>query len=539
VRVDAVRLRQVLINLGGNAVKFTESGEVTFRVVPVGPLAATAESLRVRFEVADTGIGIAPENQGKVFEQFAQEDASTTRRFGGSGLGLAISRQIVELMGGQLSLVSTPGAGSTFSFEVLLPLAPRTAVAPPPAARLDGVRVLVADDNAAARVLIVNALRAWGARPTEVASLEAALVELRSAAYEAVIVDDPLPDGAALTLLQQLQAAPSVRPRVVRLVGFANLTPVSGRADRGFDAEVTKPLRLKELQQALIGRGAALAHVGPAGPGPSRLAPLSGRVLVVEDQPLNREVAIGMLAALGLAADTANDGREALQELARTHYDAVLMDCEMPVMDGLAATRELRRTAGSGPHLPVIALTADATSEARAACVNAGMDDYLTKPFTREALHATLARWLAGAPAAAAGSVAPRAQTAPDPATDPGAELLLDRATLAALRALPARGSLDMLSHIATGYLADSQDMMARIERAVHNRDAAELARAAHAWRSCNGHVGALGLVRLCRELEKCGRAGELAGAPELLAQLRALYPRVREELDEEIRKSA
>jgi YesN/AraC family two-component response regulator len=201
------------------------------------------------------------------------------------------------------------------------------------------------------------------------------------------------------------------------------------------------------------------------------------------------------------------------------------MDCEMPVMDGLAATRELRRVAGGGPRLPVIASTADATAEARAACADAGMDDYLTKPFTREALHATLARWLPAAPAAAA-TAAP--QTAAAPPADPGAELLLDRATLAALRALPARGSRDMLSHIATGYLADSQEMLLRIERAVHNRDAAELARAAHAWRSCSG-----------RELEKCGRAGDLAGAPELLTQLRALYPRVCEELDDEIRKSA
>jgi hypothetical protein len=205
-------------------------------------------------------------------------------------------------------------------------------------------------------------------------------------------------------------------------------------------------------------------------------------------------------------------------------------------MDGLAATRELRRVAGGGPRLPVIASTADATAEARAACADAGMDDYLTKPFTREALHATLARWLPAAPAAAA-TAAP--QTAAAPPADPGAELLLDRATLAALRALPARGSRDMLSHIATGYLADSQEMLLRIERAVHNRDAAELARAAHAWRSCSGHVGALGLMSLCRELEKCGRAGDLAGAPELLTQLRALYPRVCEELDDEIRKSA
>jgi signal transduction histidine kinase/ligand-binding sensor domain-containing protein/CheY-like chemotaxis protein/HPt (histidine-containing phosphotransfer) domain-containing protein len=535
VRVDAVRLRQVLINLGGNAVKFTEAGEVTFRVVPLAA-AGTHGALRVRFEVADTGIGIAPGNQGKVFEQFAQEDASTTRRFGGTGLGLAISRQIVELMGGELSLVSTPGAGSTFSFEVTLPLLPQSAAATAaPPARLDGVRVLVADDNAAARVLMVNALRAWGARPTQVASLEAARGELRSAAYEAVIVDDPLPDGVALTLLQELQTARTVRPRVIRLVSFANLTPVLGNADRGFDAEVTKPLRLQQLQRALTGRGAVVAgEVG--GPRLSRFAPLSGHVLVAEDQPLNREVAIGMLAALGLTADTANDGRQALQKLAQTHYDAVLMDCEMPVMDGLAATRELRRVAGGGPRLPVIASTADATAEARAACADAGMDDYLTKPFTREALHATLARWLPAAPAAAA-TAAP--QTAAAPPADPGAELLLDRATLAALRALPARGSRDMLSHIATGYLADSQEMLLRIERAVHNRDAAELARAAHAWRSCSGHVGALGLMSLCRELEKCGRAGDLAGAPELLTQLRALYPRVCEELDDEIRKSA
>ncbi len=535
VQVDAARLRQVLINLGGNAVKFTEAGEVTFRVVPLAALGTDA-ALRLRFEVADTGIGIAPENHGKVFEQFAQEDASTTRRFGGTGLGLAIAREIVGLMGGELSLVSTPGAGSTFSFEVTLPLATHTRAVAAPLARLDGVRVLVADDNAAARVLMVNALRAWGARPTQVASLEAARVELRSAAYEALIVDDPLPDGAALTLLQELQAARTVRPRVIRLVSFANLTPVLGKADRGFDAEVTKPLRLQELRQALTSQG---THAAGEGPGPRVPGPaqLRGHVLVAEDQPLNREVALGMLAALGVTADTANDGREALARLAHGHYDAVLMDCEMPVMDGLAATRELRRGGAGAPRLPVIASTADATPEARAACMGAGMDDYLTKPFTREALHAALARWLPAAPAAAAAVAI--AAPAPDPVADPAAELLLDRATLAALRALPARGSLDMLSHIASGYLADSQDMMARIERAVHERDAAGLARAAHAWRSCSGHVGAVGLVRLCRELEKCGRAGELAGAPELLAQLRALYPRVREQLGEEIRKSA
>ncbi|HXN80708.1 MAG TPA: response regulator, partial [Steroidobacteraceae bacterium] len=439
VQVDAVRLRQVLINLGGNAVKFTEAGEVTFRLVP---LADAGSGLRVRFEVADTGIGIAPENQGRIFEEFAQEDASTTRRFGGTGLGLAISRQIVELMGGSLTLSSTPGVGSSFSFEVTLPLAADVPHDAPEPMRLDGVRVLVADDNAAARVLMVNALRAWGARATQVASLESALVELRGAAYEAVIIDDPLPDGAAQALLQQLHAARTLRPRMVRLVSFTSLTPVSAGAERWFDAEVTKPLRLAELHAALSGRRTRGADGAVQASRVRELAPLGGRVLVVEDQPLNREVAEGMLAALGVRSETATNGREALEKLARDHFDAVLMDCEMPVMDGFAATRVVR--AIGGRRLPVIALTADATPDARAACLAAGMDDYLAKPFTREALHATLARWLP-APAASAASPAASAGPGAHPdagsAADAAAEILLDRATLNALRALPARDS--------------------------------------------------------------------------------------------------
>ena len=531
VRVDAVRLRQVLINLGGNAVKFTEAGEVTFHVVPLAAAGRAGEPLRVRFEVADTGIGIAPENQARIFEEFAQEDASTTRRFGGTGLGLAISRQIVQLMGGKLTLTSVPGAGSTFSFEVTLPVAApaqQSAARPP---RLDGVRVLVVDDNAAARVLMANALRAWGARPTQASSLEAALVEVRSAAYEAVVIDDPLPDGAARTLLQQLQAARSLRPRVIRLVSFTSLTPVSGQSERWFDAEVTKPIRLAELQRALIGR--AVAGAEGAQPLTRPLSPLAGRVLVVEDQPLNREVAQGMLAALGLASDTASNGQEALEKLAREPFDAVLMDCQMPVMDGIAATSALRESERkvATAHLPVIALTADATPQGRAACLAAGMDDYLAKPFTCEALHGALARWLRAPERRIAASAAT--------ATDAAAELLLDRATLDALRALPPRGSQDMLSHIAHSWLADSELLLAAIERAIGAADAAELARAAHAWRSCNGHVGALGLMRLCRELEVCGRSGDLAAAPGLLAQVRVLYRRVTEELHGEMRRSA
>jgi signal transduction histidine kinase/ligand-binding sensor domain-containing protein/CheY-like chemotaxis protein len=547
VQADAGRLRQVLINLGGNAVKFTEQGEVVFRLVP---LSDGEGRLRVRFEVADTGIGIAPENQRRIFEEFAQEDASTTRRFGGTGLGLAISRQIVELMGGQLTVASTPGVGSTFSFELTLPLAAGAERAAAPRARLDGVRVLIADDNAAARVLMANALRAWGARTTQVSSLAATVAELNGATYEAVLIDDPLPDGAGQDLVQQLHALRGVRPRVIRLVSFTSLTPVAAGANRWFDGEVTKPLRLGELHAALTGcqsagddtlRAARLRE----------LSPLSGRVLVVEDQALNREVAEGMLAAIGVDCDIAADGREALQKLARESFDAVLMDCEMPVMDGLVATRTLRegeRETGAA-RVPVIALTADGTHAGRAACLEAGMDDYLAKPVTRETLHATLGRWLptrrtqspssageAPLPAAAP----PRALGTQGAASDArAAERLLDQAALETLRALPPRGERDMLSHIAEGYLADSQRLVADIERAVRAGQAFELARAAHAWRSCNGHIGAQSLVRLCRELEACGRAGDLRGAPTVLARIRDVYARVGDELRAAMRRTA
>jgi signal transduction histidine kinase/ligand-binding sensor domain-containing protein/CheY-like chemotaxis protein/HPt (histidine-containing phosphotransfer) domain-containing protein len=545
VRVDTVRLRQVLINLGGNAVKFTERGEVAIRLVALGggsEAGGAGAALRVRLEVSDTGIGIAAENQARIFEQFAQEDASTTRRFGGTGLGLAISRQIVELMGGRLAVTSIPGAGSTFSFELTLPLAAGEPRRRTGAARLDGMRVLVVDDNAATRVLMSNALRAWGARATLAPSLEAAVAELRGAAYEAVLVDDPLPDGEAQALLREASALAGARPRFIRLVGFASLTPVATGADgrQWFDAEVTKPLRLAQLNAALAGRpvaGGPEAHSRAPGAATAALPRLAGRVLVVEDQPLNREVAEGMLASLGIAVETAVDGREALARLEAESFDLVLMDCEMPVMDGFSATAALRRAEQGERRLPVIALTADATAEGRAACLAAGMDDHLAKPFTREALHALLRRWL---PAAQL-SALPQAERSPDAAAgaDPAAGLLLDRTTLAALRALPPRGTQDMLSRVAAAYSADSERLMDELTRALEAGEAAQVARAAHAWRSCNGNVGALGLARLCAELERCGRSGDLATARALLAEAHGLYQRVREELRCELRRTA
>jgi signal transduction histidine kinase/DNA-binding response OmpR family regulator/HPt (histidine-containing phosphotransfer) domain-containing protein len=543
VRLDAVRLRQVLVNLGGNAVKFTERGEVILRLSIVK---MEAGSLTVRFELTDTGVGIAPENQSRIFEEFAQEDASTTRRFGGTGLGLAISRQIVELMGGDLALVSSPGIGSTFSFELSLPLADASAQAPAPLRSLDGLRVLVVHDNAAARALIGRALRDWAADSTEVASLAQAVAASATASYDAVVIDDWLLNeaGGLWTVLRSRQL---VTLRTVRLLSFVSLSSATEKAQGLFDTELTKPLRLCELHRVLT--GFAEEHTHPftttnVYPAAVSLTPLTGRVLVVEDQPLNREVALGMLASLGLRVHTANHGRQALEVLRTQHFDAVLMDCEMPVMDGFSATVELRRREPVGTHTPIIALTADATAAGREACLAAGMDDYLAKPFRREALHGTLARWLVHKTegcTADSGTEAINASKLPASAVGSAgpSEPILDGATLHALRALPRNGSKDMLSHIGELYLVDSRGLVASIEESLGTGNAAELARAAHAWRSYNGNVGAHSLARLCRELEDTARQGDFPAARDIYAQIKTLHLRVRDELEFEMRRSA
>jgi signal transduction histidine kinase/ligand-binding sensor domain-containing protein/CheY-like chemotaxis protein len=527
VKLDALRLRQVLVNLGGNAVKFTERGEVILRLELLG---SEGDSLQVRVAVADTGVGIAPENQTRIFDEFAQEDASTTRRFGGTGLGLAISRQLIELMGGHLALCSEPGKGSTFSFDLSLPLADPAAQLTELPSNLNGLRVLVVHDNAAARMLIGKTLRSWSGRPTEVASLAEALSASAGATYDAVVVDDEL-IARAVSLWKEVCGRQGPGLLTVRMLSFVSLGPRAAAGSSPFDAELTKPVRIAELYRVLSGcrNGSALlsertiAMKKPAG----ALPPLTGRVLVVEDQPLNREVAIGMLTSLGLEVETAHHGQQALDILQTRSFDAILMDCEMPVMDGFSATAAVRRREPAGIHVPIIALTADVTSAGRAACLAAGMDDHLAKPFRREALHAMLSRRLSGSTARPAAALRPQ--------NDP----ILDTATLDALRALPRRGPKDMLTHIGELYLLDSQGLIASIEQSLGAGNAVDLARAAHAWRSYNGNVGAHGLARLCRELEEAARSGNFVAARQIYIQVQMLHAQVRDELQIEMRKSA
>jgi signal transduction histidine kinase/ligand-binding sensor domain-containing protein/CheY-like chemotaxis protein len=390
VFADTVRLRQVLVNLGGNAVKFTERGAVTLRLIV---RAVTDDGLRVRIEVVDTGIGIAPENQSRIFDEFVQADASTTRRFGGTGLGLAITRQLVQLMGGELELSSTPGEGSTFACDLSLSFVDRSLPIPDALPEISGLKVLVVDDSEAVRQLLLDALQTWGLEAVAVDTVPRALEALGGNDFSAVVIDGGMADVDAVP--RALATAGRARPRLIRLTNFMDLSSDQSDYDEGFDAELTKPLRIIRLYEALtdcLGAVAPAAEVAPA-PAARTLPKLSGHVLLVEDQPLNREVAIGMLMSLGVTADEATDGAKALEKLSAQRYDAVLMDCQMPVMDGYATTAEWRRRE-QGSRTPIIALTADTTSEGRAACFAAGMDDYLGKPFSRTTLFECLALWL-------------------------------------------------------------------------------------------------------------------------------------------------
>jgi len=378
-------------------------------------------------------------------------------------------------------------------------------------------------------------LRGWAALPRGVATVPEAVREISGAPYDALVIDDRALGAATEELQRALGVARSARPRVIRLQSFVALTAQDQQTPIPCDVELTKPLRLRQLHRALGDCAyhgiATLVGLDAAGPVARHFAPLAGRVLVVEDQPLNREVAIGMLASLGLAVETAEHGQAAIDRLQTQRFDAILMDCEMPVMDGFSATAALRRREAPGSHLPIIALTADATGAGRADCLEAGMDDYLAKPFRRDALHAMLTRWLPAGASAGADAAGMAAAVAREPT--------LDTATLAALRALPRRGSTDMLRHIGEMYLSDSRARVAAIEQALEAGDATELARAAHAWRSYNGNVGATGLAGLCREIEECARRGDLSVAREVYLRIGALHERVRDELQSEMRKSA
>jgi signal transduction histidine kinase/CheY-like chemotaxis protein len=398
LRGDPGRLRQVLLNLAGNAVKFTPEGEI---VVRAQLESRTDDSVTVRFEVADTGIGIAEDNRARLFEPFTQADSSTTRRYGGSGLGLAICRQLVAAMGGSLGVLSEPGKGSTFWFTVPLGIAHDSlATAPRPTVGLAGRRVLVVDDNATNLAILNDQLRHWGMSVDVADGSDTALLRLRQAVrdartYDLALVDLCMPDVDGLELARRMAREQDIAGTTVVLMTSAPDVSPAEAAEASVAVVLTKPVLLSRLRETLAQlvaeRPASRAKAARAASrGPSR-----GRVLVVDDGEVNRLVAEGILTHLGYSPVAVEDGRQALGALAEGRFDAVLMDVQMPGLDGYETTAELRLLEEGGRRTPVIAMTATVTDGERERCLAAGMDDYLGKPITPATVSGVLERWMA------------------------------------------------------------------------------------------------------------------------------------------------
>ncbi len=491
---DAGKLRQVLLNLAGNAVKFTPSGHVAVTAAPAAESGFPAGSIPVRFEVSDTGIGIDADQQAGLFEPFTQADAGTTRRFGGTGLGLAISRELVGVLGGEIGLVSEAGNGSTFWFTV--PLWPPVEGAETlPRHALDGLRVLLVAGEEG--VALTDQLAAWAIDTMVAADSTEALGLLVEAATAGRPFDVAILDGAH-DLPAAVEADPAIPTPKMILVG--------GEAPAGRGAMLTRPVRQSELYDVLVG-----VFAGPAEDRALRTTAASpsgrGHVLLVEDNEINQTVALGILANLGYSADVAANGRVAVEMAGRQDYQAVFMDCLMPEMDGYEATAAIRSAEPPGRHVPIIAMTAGALPEDRQRCLAAGMDDHLAKPLMPADLAAALESWT-------------RPRTGVREQIEQRLDLL--RGAGAALGPAELAGLLRRLSAHAPGHVEE-------IVQAVAMDDPDRLREQAHQLKGVAANLGARDLAELCEALERVGRDGDLAAAIEPLASLR---PRTRELLD-------
>ena len=514
VRGDALRLGQVLTNLVGNAIKFTEQGSV---LISVAGAAETQRSITMRFEVADTGVGIGPDAQSRIFEEFSQGDGSTTRKHGGSGLGLAISKQLVEMMGGTIQVESTVGAGSTFRFTALFEKRETQWQEEPsavPMGMLTGVRALIVESTAISHGILVSQMSNWGMSNRVAATPEQALDLLteaaaRNAPYDIAIIDLGLPGMDGFDLAQAIRSRAEIAK--VRLVMFTRRqADLRDARAAGIDACLAKPVRQTVLYECLVNvmsgqpQESALAPAASA-PAPSAQRPLRGSILLVEDNLINQQVALGILQIQGYSVTVVNNGREALEAHAAADFDLILMDCHMPEVDGFEATREIRgRERASGKHVPIVALTANAMAHDREECLNAGMDDHLSKPFSMQTLQAMLDRWI---PQAAAGESQDSAEA-------------VDGQVLQRLGKLMTNGKPELLARVINLYLSESPKLVQRLRRASVANDGAELARVAHSLKSSSANVGAKALSRYCENMESSARRGEVAAARTLLAQI-------------------
>ncbi|HST27605.1 MAG TPA: ATP-binding protein [Rudaea sp.] len=569
LRGDPTRLRQVLTNLVSNAIKFTARGSVQIHVSKRGETRTHHEIL---FAVKDTGVGIAPDAAAKLFQPFSQADASTTRIHGGTGLGLVICKRIVDLMHGKIGVRSEPGKGSMFWFSV--PLAKALGDVAGVRRDLHGARALVLGADAALMRRLSSQMAAWGVTFQQTAAAPDALGKLRSAAnmgeswaYDLLIVDSAaIPATAAAGLLRNVLREPSLNRVHCALLTGAEPVPaewanearaVTVARDAGEGEQRAALLKLLGASEAAEKFASSREEAAPlvqieAAPAAAVQA-LAGHALLVEDNPVNRQVAQRLLTLLGLSFAVAENGKEALDQLERAAFDVVLLDCQMPVMDGYTAVRILRQneTTKSARHMPVIAMTANAMAGDREKCLRAGMDDYLSKPLNRALLEQTLRRWIPAGATSRTPNAAPAA-IATAPARPSSAPAFVAQAPPIPAVAAPPGTALDAdvvrdllevmgdeFTDLVRMYLEDTPKSIALLEKAASSADNQGLIAPAHSLKSTSANLGALGLSELAKRLEHGARAGDLGNeAPTLVAELARTFARVHAELQTLLAKS-
>jgi len=540
LRGDPGRLRQALTNLAGNALKFTEKGEVSIHVL----LETENEtSATLRFIIRDTGIGIHPEQLSELFQPFTQADASTTRKHGGTGLGLSIAKALVEMMGGSIGAQSEPGAGSTFWFTATLAKGSLDLAALDlyELADISGLRVLCVDDNQTNRRVLAGMLESWGCRHQEVAVAPTALEALLEAAaakdpFQIAVLDMHMPDTDGETLGKQIKADPKLADTALVMMTSGGIRGDAARLEKaGFAAYLVKPVRQSQFYDCLAAVSGATRAKTPT----SSHVPIITRhslaeqhrrrvrILLAEDNPVNQKVALKTLEKLGYHADVVGSGLGAIAALRGTDYDLVLMDVQMPEMDGLEATRRIRAS-GSGvrnPGVPVVALTAHAMVGDRQECLDAGMDDYLAKPIKPAELAEVLASWLSPGPVKKLGIK----RDVGSPPSPYGAEVepVFDDSQLLGLLG----GDRQAVAEIIAEFLEGAPGQLAGLKEALQAHDPPAVRQRAHALKGAAANVGARALSHTAARIEELAVAGTLETVPGLARDLEQDLDRLKEAL--------
>ncbi len=536
VRGDVVRLRQVLVNLLGNAVKFTERGEIR--------LLARAESrgadkFQMIFEISDTGSGIPLEQQKNIFYAFNQIDSSTSRRFGGTGLGLAITSRLIDLMGGQIELESAPKSGALFRVRIPLAVASDYIVQPRSPENLINLRVLIVDDHAINREILHAQAVSWGMRNDNVDSGFKAIEAIRRAQaesdpYQVVLLDWHMPDMDGLKLARNITADSSIRtPKLVLLSSSGFDTDMLAMKAASISRYLQKPVRQQLLLDCLcevmgeqpLSKEKTLTQ--------SRL--FKGQVLLAEDNQVNQQVALGVLKVLGCNADLVENGSAAVVAVKEKRYDLVLMDCHMPEMNGFTASKLIRQYEDQQKlaRTPIVALTADIRKGAEEECAEAGMDGYVSKPFSQKKLANLLSQWLL--------PVEIEAESSSEISTIRSSELenILDSNVLSELRTLSETSGRDILGKSVRFFLQQTPEDVSELGRAMSGKDMEKLRTIAHSLKSSSANLGAMSFSKLCNQLEDSARESCVDRVSELIPAIEALLPRVLLELRQELDTNA